>query len=123
MGDHKKDIDKAGGLELLRDLRSIPCRRGVLGFAEYVTHMAGAINTIRDTGLRALPPHSMLIAMVVANAKDEPFKSHLENYVKDHTDEDNKVNLTIDLLLQESVALINFALCQKGNDVKLQFPA
>ena len=65
----------------------------------------------------------MLIAMVVANAKDEPFKSHLENYVKDHTDEDNNVNLTIDLLLQESVALINFALCQKGNDVKLQFPA
>lgn len=124
MGDQKKAEKvekKTGGLELLRDLRGIPCRRGILGFAEYVTHLAGAVNTIRETGVSAVPPHKMLISMVVANAKDEPIKSRLEDYIKEHTDEDHNVDLTIDMVLEESIAVINFALYQKGNDVELQY--
>ena len=124
MGDlsrnKKKPEKKASGLELLRDLRSIPCRRGILGFAEYVTHFAGAINTIRETEVSALPPHKMLISIVVSNAKDEPLKSRLDAYVGEHTDGEKNVDLSIDMLLEESIAIINFILYQKGNDVQLQ---
>jgi hypothetical protein len=116
----KPDKKKASGLELLRDLRSIPCSRGILGFAEYVTHFAGAINTIRETEVSALPPHKMLISTLMSNAKDEPLKSRLEAYVGEHTDEDKNVDLTVDMLLEESIAVINFILYQKGNDIELQ---
>ena len=99
------------GLDVLRDFRSLTCRRGILGFAEYITHFTGALSIIRENGINAPPPQKNLISMVMSNAKEEPFKSHLEAYLKEN---DGESQVTIDMLLEECVSLINFALYQKG---------
>ena len=105
----------ASGMQLMRDLRAIPCHRGVLGFADYVTHFAGAISVIRENEVSPLPPHKTLVSMVLSNAKVErSIQQHLENYTK--TNED----ITIDMMLEECVAVINFTLYQKGAEMTLQ---
>ena len=115
MSSKEKNADHAlgqvQGTDVLRDFRSLTCRRGILGFAEYITHFTGALMTIREGGINAPPPQKNLIGMVMSNAKEEPFKSHLEAYLKENKGEGE---VTIDMFLEECVALINFALYQKG---------
>ena len=115
MASNKKNAEHAlgqvPGTDLLRDFRSLTCRRGILGFAEYITHFTGALTTIRESETNALPPQKNLIGMIMSNAKEEPFKSHLDAYLRENGGEGE---VTIDMLLEECVALINFALYQKG---------
>ncbi len=115
MASKKKDaghvLGQVTGTDILRDFRSLTCRRGILGFAEYITHFTGALSIIREENINALPPQKNLIGMVMSNVRDEPFKTHLEAYLKENGGE---CEVTIDMFLEECVTLINFALYKKG---------
>ena len=53
----------------------------------------------------------VIIGMIMSNVRDEPFKTHLEAYLKENGGE---CEVTIDMFLEECVTLINFALYKKG---------
>lgn len=104
-------LGQVSGLDILRDFKSLTCtKRGILGFSEYISHFSGALATVREGMVNTPPPDKALIGVVLSNAREEPFKSHLEAYVKENEED----SLTIDMFLEECVALINFALYQKG---------
>ena len=85
-------------------------QESILGFAEYITHFTGALSIIRENGINAPPPQKNLISMVMSNAKEEPFKSHLEAYLKEN---DGEGQVTIDMLLEVRISN-QLALYQKG---------
>lgn len=111
-GKPKASNNSKKGLQLLQAFHSIPCKKGVLGFTDYINHFSNAVIRCREDEDASIPPPKMLSNIMRDKCSNEWIKAKITEYVDEQGDK-----MDVDELMEEMIDIVNMYYQAKGAGV------
>ncbi len=105
----RKGSSNKKGLQILQAFHDIPCKKGVLGFTDYINHFSNAVIRCREDEDASIPPPRMLSNIIRDKCSNPWIKGKIIEYVNTNGDK-----MDVDELMTEIIDIVNMYYQAKG---------